>query len=179
MARIFIRGQHEPYEIPDDVGHRLKSRWLAGTLPQISEVGAITIRSSEIKMIETLEDRMRTKEAAKFPDYELDALESELEPYKIKNPYPQYKVEKYLPIEGIRKYLTDNNILNANGALVNPMAHDRFSRMLAAISDRKRQKQWGSEQELKEYDEMHADLIDEIDELAASKHAFGEDKSYN
>ena len=109
----------------------------------------------------------------------MDALEAELEPYKIKNPYPEFKCEKYLPLESISKYLRDKGIVNENGAIINTMGHERFCKMLGAISNRKRQREWGAEQELNQYDETHADLIDEIDQLAASKHAFGEDKSYN
>lgn len=162
MAKIYISGQQQPYEVPDDKAIELKKDWKNGNLPSVVSIGMITFRASAIKTIETIED-MRMKAQGKiFTDKELNALETELEPYKIKNPYPEYKVDKYLPTSGIMSYLKKRRILNDEEVITNAPAYDDFCKMLSAIGDRENKRQWVSEQELGQYEKMRDDLAEQL-----------------
>jgi len=91
MAKIFIKGKTTPIEIEEERAKALKQDWLKGRLPNIIDLETVTIKASEIKMIELTSD---IKE--KFPKKGLD----------LDNPEDLKEVKNFE--KDFKKFMRDN-----------------------------------------------------------------------
>lgn len=136
MAKIYLVGDQDGYELNDSKATNLKADWEAGRLPMVVSISeAISFRRDKIVKI-VINEEMSDQDIF-FAEDELRRADSELEPYREEGKSWDDRVMRYLSLEARNKYLSDKGVASKEGTPLwgKAIEYHRFCRLISKVAD--------------------------------------------